>query len=399
VIFARFLTRERIREIAEQVQVDMTIERLENAALRAEERAALRPPAGAERRVYRGGEGELLKAYAGVADVYGQTTMVVRAAVPRDILQAGRVAARYTFWSTIVIGLVVLLVLDHLLHRTVSEPLSRLTRHVIGISTSDELTVHAPVPRNDEIGALDREFNLMVQRLQGDIAERKRAEEALRQNERLAEIGQMAASVAHDIRNPLAGMSGALQILRDGLPETDPRRDVTNEILGHVNRVENTVRGLLMFAKTWTPKKRVCDLHALIQEVVAAIQTQRNCAQVRFVFDGGPHVALADPLLLEQVFRNVVDNALDAMADAGEIRFAFDDGPRMIRITVSDSGPGIAHDVRERILDPFVSTKTAGTGLGLAICKRIVEAHAGTIAVESETDHGASVIIALPKGV
>jgi len=230
-----------------------------------------------------------------------------------------------------------------------------------------------------------------------DLTEFKRMQEEIVQSQKLAAIGEMAASVGHEIKNPLAGISGAIEILKDTFDNDDPRLHVMEDILFEVRRLDNTVRDLLAFSRPWNPDLQDCSLQEIAERVARAFQEQEDLTRVRFRF-GKPIDGLArvDPWLFEKVLWNLLDNANDAMGGEGEIRFGFAEGPGFVEISVTDSGDGIPPDLLKDVFRPFFTTKNRGTGLGLAICKKILDAHGGSIYLTSTVRKGTTARIRLP---
>ncbi len=230
-----------------------------------------------------------------------------------------------------------------------------------------------------------------------DLTDFKRLQEQVLQAQSLATIGEMAASIAHEIKNPLAGISGAIQVLMDGLEAGDPRQEIMKEIVGQVRRLDNRVRELLMLSKPWQPEKQLCNLRSLVKEISATAREQESFAGVEFKFDGKKAVMVSvDPAFFEQVLWNVLHNASQAMADGGEIRYSFSQKEEFVLLTVADTGVGIPEHQLNRIFRPFFTTKTRGTGLGLAICQKIMHAQGGSIAVSSEVGRGTEVTLNFP---
>lgn len=232
-----------------------------------------------------------------------------------------------------------------------------------------------------------------------DTTDLKRLQREILRNQNLAAVGEMAASIAHEIKNPLAGISGAIQVLRDGMAADDPRRHVIAEVLAQVRRLDDTVRDLLMFSKPWVPDKHVGDLAETVRRICSTAGAQERFAAIRFAFDGRPTVvAVFDPSLVEQVLWNLLLNSADAMPAGGEIRCTFAQQVDGASLVVADTGGGIPPHVMENLFRPFYTTKTRGTGLGLAICKRIMEAHGGSLAIASEPGRGTDVTLVFPSG-
>jgi signal transduction histidine kinase len=224
-------------------------------------------------------------------------------------------------------------------------------------------------------------------------------------NEQLAAIGEMGASMAHELRNPLAAISGAIQVIRRDFPAEDARRPVMDEILEQVNRVDGIVQRLLTLSKPWIPALRPCDLRALAEKVTREAEKRGLLAGTRIVFDSRTEsvasLVQADSGLVEQVYWNLLSNADDVLrgtAAEGEVRWAFSRQDGQVRVSISDSGPGMTAEVMENLFRPFYTTKTYGTGLGLLICRRIMEAHGGSMEVTSAPGAGACVTLVFVEG-
>jgi signal transduction histidine kinase len=228
--------------------------------------------------------------------------------------------------------------------------------------------------------------------------------------ERLASLGELAASVAHEIKNPLAGIAGAIRILAEDMPASDPRKEIMGEILAQIRRLDGTVRDLLTFARPGGPELGPCALHQVLDRVLLVLAEDPSAANVRVVreYQSDLPPVSADGKLLEQVFFNLLLNAVQAMGGHGTITLrtalgeasaTWADGAplgRHVEVRVIDTGPGIpAHLLRE-IFTPFFTTKPRGIGLGLAITRRIVEDHGGRMGGENLPGQGAVFRICLP---
>lgn len=342
---------------------------------------------------------DFLNVYSEVKDIWGNPGLILKAEVPRLFSTKGKASLRSALLSTLGAGLVSVLFLMVFLGKTVVFPLSTLTRQVVEIGSANDLSRRVSMKRGDEIGALAREFNTLLDRLENDLGERDKMNAAMKDSERLAAIGQMSASVAHEIRNPLTGISSAVQVLNKSIAEDDPRKDVFRDILQQVDRVDGTVRSLLMFAKPWTPEKCRCDLNELVEASCREVEDLEEFASVRLVLEVEANIdAFVDKRLCQYVLTNLLRNAAHAMPEGGELRLrAFQQDDRL-RIVVTDTGDGIPPEVECRVFEPFFTTKTRGTGLGLAVCKQIVEAHGGAIQLTSVLGQGTEITIDLPLG-
>ncbi len=231
-----------------------------------------------------------------------------------------------------------------------------------------------------------------------DLTDIKRMQEEVLQSQSLAAIGEMAASIAHEIKNPLAGISGAIQVLKDGLEAGDPRKKIMEEVVSQVGRLNNSVRELLMLSKPWNPERQLCDLRSLVDTITASAKERDSFAKIEFLLSGKKRVrAPVDPVFFEQVLWNLLHNAVQAMPEGGEIHYSFAEKEGFALVTVADTGSGIPENLRSRLFRPFFTTKTRGTGLGLPICQKIMEAHGGSITITSEAGQGTVVRLSFPS--
>ncbi len=227
-----------------------------------------------------------------------------------------------------------------------------------------------------------------------DVTDVKHLQEELVRTQSLAAVGELAATVAHEIKNPLAGISGAIQVLAEALPAD--RRDIVGEILDQIRRLDDTVRDLLVFARPATPALQSIDLRDTLARAWALLGTQPATAQIRFAIEGSAAPVSADPQLLHQVWVNLLQNAIEAMPAGGDLTVRVTDGATP-RVDVHDAGTGIRPEHAAKLFRPFFSTKTRGTGLGLAISRKIIEAHGGTITIESRPERGTRVRVELAR--
>jgi PAS domain S-box-containing protein len=229
-----------------------------------------------------------------------------------------------------------------------------------------------------------------------DITAVKKMQAELLRTQSLAALGEMAATVAHEVKNPLAAISGPLQIFADDLPDGDPRKDLMKEILGQIRRLDNTVRGLLTFSRPTTPSRQPIVLSEFIDRIARTAMEHERGRGIRVRHEGPPDLVVrADPALLEQVFWNLFLNSAEAMKAGGEIVVRFRDRGGL-DVTVSDNGSGIPPEILQTVFRPFVTTKSSGTGLGLSHCRKIIEAHGGTISITSTPGQGTEVLFRLP---
>ncbi len=243
--------------------------------------------------------------------------------------------------------------------------------------------------------------------LDSERSSRKRSEEAERrllQAERLSLIGQMVASIAHEIKNPLGSIKGAVQILRDKATPENDRREFTTIIEKEVDRLDKVVKDYLTFARPSPVRSAPVDLNQILHAVIRQMSFQCAERHVTIVFEPAKISTIyGDPDKLRGLFLNIMLNSLQAMFDSGGIieiscRDISEDSKLWLQTRISDTGPGIQSENLPRIFEPFFSTKVQGTGLGLATAKAIVDEHKGKIRVDSELGKGTAFIIDFPTG-
>jgi signal transduction histidine kinase len=279
------------------------------------------------------------------------------------------------------IALLVLLAIAYgLLSREAVAPLQRLVG-LMGRAEAGDLSVRADEGRADELGVAARGFDRMLTALR-----RSRSElevfyrERLIRADRFAAVGELATGLAHEIKNPLAGLSGALELLAEDLSRSPHQAEVVGEMRHQVRRLTHTMESLLDFARPPRPRLRAADVNETLDRVLFLVRQQRAAAlEIRAELDPATPKVLGDPAQLEQVFLNICLNACQAMGPQGTLAVrSYPDAGR-VTVEVADTGPGIPADVRPHIFQPFYTTKTEGNGLGLAISARIVTEHGGHI--------------------
>lgn len=228
--------------------------------------------------------------------------------------------------------------------------------------------------------------------------ERSAVEEKLTRAEHLAEIGQLAASLAHEIKNPLAGISGAMQIMREAMDSNDPHRPIAIEILGQIKRLDDTVKDLLQYARPIPPRVRPVNLDTVVKRVLSILREEPALRRVRIRCSepSGDHAVRGDEAQLEQLLMNLILNAAHASSDDSTIDVSLWQQNGVMSLMVEDHGEGMTAETRAQAFDPFFTTKAKGTGLGLSICRRIVEAHGGLMDLDSKPRRGTKVVVKLP---
>jgi PAS domain S-box-containing protein len=230
-----------------------------------------------------------------------------------------------------------------------------------------------------------------------DITDERRIQEELSRARGMAIVGEMSVTLAHEIKNHLAGIYTAIQILSRGLEPGDVRRDVFDEVAREVKRLDETARDLLRFAQPAPLQRTPIELSGWLQTLVVSLSMLPEVQMHQFEFDvPGDLVVPIDVDRMGQALNNLILNAAQAMERHGRILISASRVPGGIEIRVADTGSGIASSLLGAIFQPFYTTKSQGTGLGLSIARKNVEAHGGTIEVESEVGRGSRFTIRLP---
>ncbi len=230
-----------------------------------------------------------------------------------------------------------------------------------------------------------------------DITERKRQEALLREQAALARVGEMAAVVAHEVRNPIAGIRGALQIIASRLPAGSRDVSVLKDVVARLDGLNDIVDDLLVFARQRGLTLGRVQLRPLLVSVASWLRQDASMGALDIDIRGEDLAVDADAELLRIVFSNLLLNAAQAMDRRGRIVIQLRIcGDAHCEIVIEDEGPGIPADARGRIFDPFFTTKTRGTGLGLPTAKRIIELHGGAIEVDCPAERGTAVHVKLP---
>ncbi|MCM2265376.1 MAG: ATP-binding protein [Desulfuromonadales bacterium] len=235
-----------------------------------------------------------------------------------------------------------------------------------------------------------------------DITDQLHAEEELQRANQMALVGQMSAGLAHEIKNPLAGIKTTLDVLADDLVLQPDDKVLFARISNEIIRMEKLLKSLLNYGRPPQPQFDLVDMNRLLDVTLSNVETatRRNSEfTIRFTKELDPDLPRveADSAQMQQVFLNILLNAVDAMENEGSIIILTrrKDENRIL-IKIADTGKGIPEATLKKIFNPFFTTKSKGTGLGLSICKRLVEQHGGDIQVESQVESGTSIIITLP---
>jgi len=295
----------------------------------------------------------------------------------------------------VLICFLLLFVLLVLVERPLEELLNTMDR-----VRRDDLTARVDFSRrNDDIGQLGRQFNEMVAQLERNRTE---IEELHRRDmgraEHLATLGELAAGLAHEIRNPLAGIAGVVDVMGRELPAESASRAVLADVQNEIVHIQNILNDLLSYARPRPPTFHPANLNTTMEQAVVLARQQVRTRPIQVLFTPNTELppVVHDPALIQQVVLNLLLNGIQAIPREGtvEVQLAREDD--QILICVKDNGRGIPPEALSKIFKPFFTTRKEGTGLGLSLANGIVQSHGGTIEARSTPGQGTQFRIHLP---
>jgi len=281
----------------------------------------------------------------------------------------------------------------------VERPLEELMATIERVRHGDLSTRVEFAKRDDDIGRLGRQFNEMVEQL--DESRRKLEEfhqREMARAEHLATLGELATGLAHEIRNPLAGIAGVVDVMSKDLPANSPSRAVTGDVQKEIRHIQDILNDLLFYARPRPPAFHPSDLNATIEQAVMLARQQVRNKPVELLFTPNPTLPLVDhdPALIQQVVLNLLLNGIQAISGAGKVEVSTALEQDHVVVEVADTGRGIPADALPRIFKPFFTTRSEGTGLGLSLANGIVQSHGGKIEVSSALGKGSQFQVWLP---
>jgi PAS domain S-box-containing protein len=241
----------------------------------------------------------------------------------------------------------------------------------------------------------DKPYQYMAIRY--EITDRKRSEETLREQAALTRLGEMAAIVAHEVKNPIAGIRGALQVIVARMPAEQRDRAIIGEIIARLDALNLIVQDLLLYSRPREPRREAVDVATLIGSIGELLHRDPALSGVTVRVMGALDAVAGDSEQLRIVFQNLLMNAAQAMSGQGAIDVTLERDSEGHRIAIRDHGPGMPREVRDKAFDAFFTTKHRGTGLGLPIARRVVEAHGGQIDILDAEGGGTVFLIRLPR--
>jgi len=311
----------------------------------------------------------------------------------QDITMNSSQENKIIFTYTIVIAIVIFVCviwISYYLTRKITFPIKHLTSAAREIGAGN-LDFRTDYTENDEIGELGRTINRMAGSLKDS-------------NEKLKSMLQLAVTVAHEVRNPIAGIGNAVQVMSSRFAKDDPYREIISEMINQINRVDEIISNLLTYAKPVPLKISEARIREVIANILSFIKASNSYPGVEENFDlpeSADALVAIDPKQFTQVFMNVVINAYQSLAavpEGARLTVRLSIAESTARIEVIDNGPGITPEVMARVFEPFFTTKPKGSGLGLAVSLKIIRSMGGDLTVESTPGVSTRFTIILPVG-
>ncbi|UCE41579.1 MAG: HAMP domain-containing protein [Candidatus Aminicenantes bacterium] len=305
--------------------------------------------------------------------------------------------------QAIIISLVAMgtlaFIIIRLFERLINRPISKLKDKMKKAQEGD-LNLELSSYKSDEIGSLTKNFDEMI----GKLKEANHKVEELYNEQmvkagHLASIGELAAGLAHEIKNPIAGMKGALEIFNQRTDESDPKKEIFTEMLIQIERINQVIQDLLIYAKPKDMKIGQVDPNECIQDAIKLAKPHINSKDIHFHFRSLERERLThiDCNKIQEVLLNLILNSIASIEREGKIAIELKEkNKNELEIILSDNGKGIKREHLSQVFHPFFTTKKMGTGLGLSICKKIIDAHNGSIDVTSVENEGTTFTILLP---
>ena len=281
----------------------------------------------------------------------------------------------------------------------IQRPLIELQEKIGKVGDGDLNVTVRFAKRDDEIGELGRNFNQMVTQLRESREEIERLHRTqMSRAEHLATMGEVATGLAHEIRNPLAGIAGVIDIVARDLPPASPARSVIKDVRQEISQINRIISDLLQTARPHPPERRRSDLNVTVEHSVMLARQQALSKPIGIVLNKRPELPEVehDSVQIHQVLLYLLLNSIQAIDGTGKILVELEPRNDLVAISVSDSGRGISSQDLPNIFRPFYTTKRNGTGLGLSLARRIVEEHQGHIEVSSTVGNGTKFTVLLP---
>ncbi|MHC4542964.1 MAG: cache domain-containing protein [Planctomycetota bacterium] len=346
-----------------------------------------------------------IAAYEPIKNTKGDIIGVLSVGVLEDKFTDMRKRAVAIFLGITIAGMIVALIVSNFLARGFLQPIKQLVS-ASGLWAKGDLDYQIKISQKNEIAELAETFNLMASSLkERDDRLKEHTQQQIMKSERLATLGQLAAGVAHEINNPLGTISIYAQMILDELgQDNDSCRKSLEVVMKQTSRAGKIVKDLLEFARQSEPEMRILNINDVVRKAMTITTHPAELQNINLSTHLAPELPniRGDSDKLQQVFVNIIVNALQSMPEGGELTVGtrLSENRKFVEVEISDTGCGIPQEHLSKLFDPFFSTKSTGegTGLGLSVTLGIVQRHNGNIDVESKVGEGSTFIIRLPIG-
>jgi sensor domain CHASE-containing protein/nitrogen-specific signal transduction histidine kinase len=389
LIMGRYLDSEEIDRLAQSTHLSLTLQLINDSSMPSDFQAAIPSLSDNQTVLVRPLNADFVAGYVLVNDVYGNPILISRIQMFRDIYKQGLDAMNYFIvallgLATVFVAAILILMETTVLHRVV-----KLTSDVRKIGKDKDLLARVSIEGNDELSVLAQSINGMLSEIKDKTIQ-------LRKTEHLAATGQVAAMVGHDLRNPLTGISGATYYLKTKLEAKMNARE--KEMVETIERAiahsDKIISDLLKYAEEMKLNLSETEPKSILSEVLPHVKVP-NDITILDKTQETPRIK-CDQEKMKTVFAKLVENAVDAMPNGGTVEVECAEVKNGVAISFSDTGVGIPSEIMRKLWSPLFTTKAKGMGLGLPICKRIVEAHGGTICAETSVGKGSKFTVMIP---
>jgi signal transduction histidine kinase len=389
LIMGRYLNSEEIDRLVQTTHLSLALRLLGDPSMPSDFQVALLSLSNNQTILVRPLNADFVAGYALIADVYGRPIMVSRVDTFRDIYKQGLDTMNYFFLALLGLAAVFVVAIVALMETTVLHRVIKLTGDVRHIGKDKDHMTRVSTEGNDELSVLAQSINGMLSEIENKTLR-------LRKAEHLAAIGQLAAMVGHDLRNPLTGITGAAYYLKTKLEaKMDAgEKEMVETIERAIAHSDKIISDLLKYAEEMKLDLSETELRSVLSGVLTQVKVPSN-VRILDKTQETPRIK-CDPEKMKMVFVKLVENAFDAMPNGGTVTVECTEVREGVAISFSDTGVGMPSEVMAKLWSPLFTTKAKGMGLGLPICRRIVEAHGGTISAESSLGKGSKFTITIP---
>ena len=333
-------------------------------------------------------DAKTIAGYAILDDVTGHPILVLQITMPRDIYNEGIATVQYVMASLFLAGTLFGGVSIVIMEKTIFSRMSKLEADVFDIGAKGNFSSRLSLPGNDELTKLAELINKM-------LASLEESEKQLREAKRVAAIGETAAMVGHDLRNPLQAIIGAAFLLRTLESDLSEKgKTVLNTVEEAIQRADKIIRDLVEYSTDLHLELSTSDAKSLIDESLASTKIPENI-HILNQTSAQPKVEV-DVEKMRRVLLNLLQNAVDAMPNGGTLTIRNTESNDNLQLSIADTGEGIRDEILSTIWNPLITTKAKGMGYGLPIVKRFVEAHGGSVRVETQVGKGSTFTVSLP---